>query len=198
MNKLFLTGLMAAAFLVACENKKPDSEHQAENQNEEKMKDSTTTVMDKADEEFAVKLAGAGMEEIELGKLAEEKGQLKEVKEFGKHMVHQHTQVGEELKELAKRKNITLPDSLSADAKAKKEELMKLKGREFDQKYMAAMVDGHKMVLSEVEKEATDAKDADLKAFAEKTAPVIKEHLKMAETTDSLAKAENKGKKKMM
>ena len=200
MKKLFLTGLMAAAFLVACENSKHDSVQEAESQNEQKMKDSTTMSMalDQADEEFAVKLAAGGMEEIELGKLAEEKGMLKEVKEFGKHMVHQHTQLGDELMAVAKKKNITLPDSLSAEGKKDKEDLMKLKGREFDQKYMGAMVEGHKKVLAAVEKENADTKDPDMKAFTEKAILMIKEHLQMAEMTDSLAKAENKGGKKKM
>ncbi len=198
MKKIFLTGIMAAAFLVACETKKNDSEHAAESQNEEKMKDSVITPsITKDDEEFAVKIANAGMKEIELGKLAEEKGELKEVKEFGKHMVHQHTEMAAELKNVAQLKNITLPDSLSADAKSEKEELMKLKGREFDKKYMNAMVEGHKKVLSALEKEAADTQDPNLKAFAEKGIPIIKEHLQMAEMTDSLAKAENKGGKKM-
>jgi len=199
MKKLFLTGLMAVIFLAACENKKNDSVSEAEKANEQKMKDSTTMAMmlDKADEEFVVKAAAGGMEEVELGKLANEKGQLKEVKEFGEHMVKQHSMANEELKALAMKKKITIPDSLDMDAKKTKEELMKLKGREFDKKYMNGMVDDHKKDISEFENAANNAKDPEIKAFAEKALPMLREHLQMAQIADSLAKAENKGKKKM-
>jgi len=191
MKNIFLTYIVAATFLVACETKQNDSVKEAENLNQEKIADSTTKVS-KEDEEFAVKFGAGGREEIALGKLAEEKGELKEVREFGKHMAHQHKQICEELKELAAKKNISLPDSLSPEGKSAKEELEKLHGRKFDVAYMNAMVEGHKKVLASMEKENADTKDPDIKAFTEKTIPIIKEHLQMAETTDSLAKADDK------
>jgi putative membrane protein len=42
------------------------------------------------------------------------------------------------------------------------------------------MVKDHEEDIAEFEKEARSGKDADLKAFAEKTLPTLKEHLKMA------------------
>jgi len=197
MKNIFLTFIIAAGFLVGCETKQNDSVKEAENVNQEKIADSTTTVS-KEDEEFAVKFEAGGIEEIELGKLAEEKAELKEVREFGKHMAHQHMKICEKLRELATMKNITLPDSLSPEGKSAKEELEKLHGKKFDEAYMTAMVEGHKKALACIEKEDGYTNDPDMKAFTEKTIPIIKEHLQMAETTDSLAKVERKGDKKMM
>jgi len=39
------------------------------------------------------------------------------------------------------------------------------------------MIDGHKKTLALMQSEAANGKDADLKAFAAKTAPVVKMHL---------------------
>ena len=53
----------------------------------------------------------------------------------------------------------------------------KKEGKNFDKAYVDAMIDGHKKTLDLMDKEAKDGKDADLKAFAEKTAPTVKMHL---------------------
>jgi putative membrane protein len=45
---------------------------------------------------------------------------------------------------------------------------------------MHHMVMGHEEAVSLFEKQAKNGKDGDLKAFAEKTLPTLKEHLKMA------------------
>jgi putative membrane protein len=45
---------------------------------------------------------------------------------------------------------------------------------------MTMMVSDHKEDVAEFEKEAKSGKDADVKAFAAKTLPTLKEHLEMA------------------
>jgi putative membrane protein len=185
-NKLSFIGIVSATLLASCQTPQNDSAKYAENQDEDNV-----AVITKEDEAFAVNFTTGGMEEIELGKLAEEKGELKEVREFGKHIAHHHAHINHELKRLSKRKYITLPDSLPPDSKSyKKEELEKLQGTVFDQTCMTAMVKSHKRVLAYVEKEDSDTKDPDIKAFTERTIPIIKGHLQMAETTDSIARAQ--------
>ena len=65
--------------------------------------------------EFATKAANGGMMEVELGRMAQEKGMSKDVKEFGAMMVADHSKANEELKTLAAAKNITLPSTLGED-----------------------------------------------------------------------------------
>jgi len=189
MKKLSLIGILSAVLLVACQTQKNDNEGDVENQNEIKVEDKNG-VISKEDEDFAINLAVEGMEEVELGKLAERKGESEQVREFGKHTAHKLRHVGHDLKRLSKKKYITLPDSLSLDNKSAKEELEKLHGKAFDEAYMNAMVEGHKKVLACMEKEDVDTKDPDIKAFTERTIPIIKEHLQMAEMTDSVARAQ--------
>src|SRR5579863_9201352 len=61
-----------------------------------------------ADEKFVRGAAEGGMAEIELGKLAQERGQSEEVKKFGQRMVEDHTKANEELKQIATREKINL------------------------------------------------------------------------------------------
>ena len=71
--------------------------------------------------------------------------------------------------------------------------LEKMKGHEFDHAYMQHMVQAHKQAVSAFEREAKSGHDADVKAWAEKTLPTLREHLKMAtEVSAKLGKAPTK------
>lgn len=137
--------------------------------------DSSAMVM--ADTTFAAKAAVGGMAEVALGKMAAAKGQSSKVKDFGNMMVMDHGKANAELMNIAKSKNIALPTGLDAEHQAKSDSLSKLSGKDFDAAYVKAMVEGHQKTLALMKSEAANGTDADLKAFAAKTAPVVETHL---------------------
>lgn len=141
--------------------------------------DTTNQQFAATDTTFANKAAVGGMAEVELGQLALEKTSNAQVKEFATMMVKDHGKANDELKSIASSKMMTLPTSLDAEHQKIKNELMQKKGADFDKAYTKAMVDGHEKTLSLMEDGAKNNQDADLKAFAEKTAPVVKHHLEM-------------------
>lgn len=65
-----------------------------------------------------------------------------------------------------------------------------MSGVKFDHEYMEHMVDDHEKDVGEFEDAAKNAKDPDIKAFAQKTLPTLQEHLRMAKETQKLAKNE--------
>jgi putative membrane protein len=133
-------------------------------------------------QKFVMEAAKGGMAEVELGKIAVEKGASPEVKSFGQRMVDDHGRAGDELKTLAKNKGITLPADIDAKDKALRDRLLKLSGDGFDRAYMAAMLDDHRKDVSAFRIEARSGKDADVKAWAAKTLPTLTEHLKLAQS----------------
>jgi len=137
--------------------------------------DSSAMMM--SDTAFATKAAVGGMAEVALGKMATAKGASAKVKDFGKMMVMDHSKANAELMAISKTKNIMLPAGLDAEHQAKSDSLSKLSGKDFDMAYVNAMIDGHKKTLALMQSEAANGKDADLKAFAAKTAPVVQTHL---------------------
>ena len=70
-------------------------------------------------------------------------------------------------------------------AQATKDKLSKLSGADFDRQYMEVMVKDHVKDVKEFEDASTKAKDADLKAWAAKTLPTLREHLQMARDVNS-------------
>jgi putative membrane protein len=136
------------------------------------------------DSDFVMKAAQGGMEEVELGQLASTQAASADVKQFGQRMVTDHGKANEELKAVAQKSGETIPAELSKKQQSDKARLQKLNGAEFDKAYMKMMVSDHKKDIAEFEKEAKSGKDADVKAFASKTLPTLKEHLAMAEDVD--------------
>src|SRR2546421_5123 len=121
-----------------------------------------------------------GLTEVELGRLAVQRGSNPAVKSFGQRMIEDHSRANDELKSIAAKKNIALPPDINADQKATMDKLSKLAGAEFDREYMTDMVKDHEADAKEFENQANKGTDADIKAFAAKTLPMIQRHLQMA------------------
>lgn len=135
---------------------------------------------EKDDSSFVVKAASGGLMEVQLGNIAQEKAAGSRVKAFGRMMVDDHSAANSELKGLAGNKNMMLSDSLEKKHRDHIENLQKKSGQAFDKAYMSMMVDDHRKDIKEFEKAAADSRDRDLKAFAEKTLPVLRKHLDSA------------------
>jgi putative membrane protein len=127
--------------------------------------------LSQSDRAFMKKAAQGGEMEVAMGKLAEEHATNEDVKAFGKRMVTDHSKANDELRTIAQKKGVTLPS---------KNPSVKWTS---DKKYISAMVKDHEMDLAEFQKEASEAKDPDLKQFAEQTAKVVQEHLDLAKNT---------------
>jgi len=152
------------------------------------MKAGATASIPAADKAFVEKAAVGGLAEVNMGKMALEKGSSDQVKQFGARMVEDHSKANDELKQIASSKGITLPTDLDAKHKAKMDKMQKLSGAQFDRAYMDDMVADHKQDVAEFKKEASSGKDSEVKSFAAKTLPTLEDHLKMAESTDAAVK----------
>ena len=129
---------------------------------------------------FLSKAAQANVAEVELGKLAAERAQSADVKQYGQKMVDDHGKANKEVQDLADQKGLTLPTYIGAAHKAAKTRLEKLSGDAFDRAFMAQMVKDHQAAVTLFRTQARSGKDPDVKAFAEKMLPDLEGHLKMA------------------
>lgn len=158
-------------------------------------KDNKLSSMDK---DFAMKAAMGGMAEVQLGQLATQKASSEDVKQFGQRMVDDHSKANEELKTWASGKGVTLPSEPDSKQKAMMDRLSKLSGAEFDREYMKAMVKDHKEDISLFERQAKSGREMELKSFAEKTLPTLREHQTMANDVASKVGASSMANKAAM
>jgi putative membrane protein len=133
------------------------------------------------DQKFVLKAAQGGMAEVKLGELAKQKAKSEDVKKFGERMVTDHSKANEELMGVARQKGITIPEQLDATHAATIEKMSKLEGEQFDKAYVADMIKDHKEDVSEFESASKKLTDPDIKGFATKTLPTLKEHLQQIE-----------------
>ncbi|HEV2479832.1 MAG TPA: DUF4142 domain-containing protein [Puia sp.] len=187
-----------ALFLFSCGNGgSSDSTQAAKDSNAAKMDsahaDSTKaaipSTVSKADQDFAVNAANAGMTEIQAGEIAEAQAKAKDVKEYGAMMVKDHTAVANKLKAVAEQKNITLPASISSDMQKNIDDLKAKSGKDFDKAYIDMMISDHKKVISAFEDEAKNGSDADIRAFADSTLHGLHHHLDEAEKCKKMEKS---------
>jgi putative membrane protein len=134
-----------------------------------------------ADATFVKKAADGGMAEVSLAKLAQEKASSSDVKSFAAKLEKDHTKANDELKEVASKKGITLPTEPSKNHQAMHDRLSKLSGAEFDKAYVTAMLDDHQKDVREFQRVASGSGDPDVKAFASKTLPTLKDHLQQVQ-----------------
>lgn len=140
------------------------------------------------DKAFLKKAAEGNMTEVELGKLAQEKGSSPAVKEFGKRMVEDHTKANEELSSAAAKENVEIPTDVPSKGKKTRDKLAKLSGPDFDKAYAKMMVNDHKEDVQSFTDEARLGQKPEVKTFAAKTLPTLQEHEKMAEDMQASVK----------
>jgi putative membrane protein len=129
----------------------------------------------------------AGVLDVEAGKQALDKSQNKDVRAFAQRMVGDHTSVNDQALALVKKLNVTPEDnptsqSLTKAADAKRQELAKLNGADFDKAYVDNEVAYHKTVNGALSSTLIpDAQNAELKALLQSGLALFQAHQKHAE-----------------
>jgi putative membrane protein len=128
------------------------------------------------------------LEEVQVGKLAQQHSSSAAIKKYGEHLAHDHATMSQELTALARKKGIILPKDLDAATQERVDRLAKLNGAEFDRAFSRAMIAGHEKAIEKFEMEIKSGKDAEVKTWAEKRVATLKEHLENARATLTAAK----------
>ncbi|HWN94337.1 MAG TPA: DUF4142 domain-containing protein [Methylomirabilota bacterium] len=165
--------------------------------------------LNSADEQFIKEACKANKIELKMSKLGVQKAQNEQVKQFAQKLIDDHTKANTELKQLASRKGLMLPESDEsltghgdedrtrvrektdadrdgskehAEFKAEWKKLEDLSGTEFDRQYVGMAVKCHEKSVQEFEKASQRSGDPEVKAFAAKTVPTLREHLSQAKS----------------
>ncbi|MDA8450427.1 DUF4142 domain-containing protein [Acidovorax sp. NCPPB 3859] len=136
----------------------------------------------RADKSFLDDAAHNGHAEVKSSQLALQKARNPKVRAFAQQMVDDHTKANQELAALAAGKNVRVPEGPSLVQEGKLKLLGTADGADFDKRYMESMgLQAHRDTIELFEKGAREARDPEVKAFAQKTLPKLKQHLEMAQ-----------------
>lgn len=136
-----------------------------------------------SDARFLQAAAGSGLFEVQAAALAEKRAKDVQVRAFAEKMRAQHAAVNQELKALAAAKNVSLPDEPSEPDRATLERLRAMTGAAFDQLYVEkAALDAHAIANRLFDTAAKEAEDAQVRQFAARTLPMLRDHYAMSRT----------------
>lgn len=172
-----LTIIASSTISVSC-NSKPgataeDSSELAARQNDTKFENKKQ----ERDAQFLVDATAISLEEIKLGSLAMQRSNSKEVRDLGKMMVEAHTKALNEARNLAKTKQVTVPDSITSDTYTAYTDLSSKSGDDFNKAYCEKLIEAHKDAIGKFEKETADSRDQDIKEFSAGLLPELRKHV---------------------
>lgn len=144
--------------------------------------------------EFVRQASAAGLAEVNMGRLAEKQANSDAVKKYARQIVEDHTKANDELNKIADRKRLMPAQSMDAKHQTTADQMAKLSGADFDRHFIQHMISDHEKAIALFQAQAKGGTDPDLKAYAEKTLPKLKDHLKMAQDLNKNTKT-NQGQK---
>ncbi|MBV8094280.1 MAG: DUF4142 domain-containing protein [Acetobacteraceae bacterium] len=133
------------------------------------------------DQTFVREAAAGNMAEVQEAQLAQQKAANAEIKAFASKMVADHTQAQNELQQIASLEKINLPAEPTPAQRRNYTELSRLSGAQFDRKYAQQQVSDHQRTIELFRTEASNGRNQQLKTYAQKTLPILQQHLQMAE-----------------
>jgi putative membrane protein len=136
--------------------------------------------LSRSDRKFIEDAAGDGMYEVQAAQIAASKARSPDVKSFASKMVGDHQNANNDLVQIANAKKVELPTAPPRGKRHEIETLGKKSGAGFDKLFVKASVSDHEKDVKKFEKAAGKVQDPDLKAWVQKTLPVLREHLAMA------------------
>jgi putative membrane protein len=135
------------------------------------------------DRMFFQDAAKANQDEIDVGKLAQQKSSNSQVKSYGETLVSDHTKAQKELENLSAKKGASIEPYQGATARAEYQRLEGMSGANFDRSFVSQMVQDH-------EKAIKNTQDPEVRNFINSTLPVLRKHLTEAQ---DLERKLNKG-----
>lgn len=133
------------------------------------------------DQQFAMQAAASDQFEIQSSQAALQMSHAPRVRQFAQRMIDAHSRTTQQLTQIATSKGMSLQPALDPDQQKMVSDLQAMSpGRAFDRAYLHDQVAGHQAAVEVFQNEITNGSDAELKAFAQKTLPVIKSHLRDA------------------
>jgi putative membrane protein len=176
---LFVCG--AAFGLTACQTTNDDSVHAAREPVPSKAPPPSVNTINGADREFIIEAEKSNIQERVLGRMAEERAQNTDVKDYGKMMARDHNNALQNLVELMDKYGIAQPKTLPEDRTDAISRLQSLSGDAFDREFISVMVQDHQKAINTFRQKAETAENTDVRDYAKNMLPALERHLQDAQ-----------------
>jgi putative membrane protein len=132
--------------------------------------------------EFIDDASAQGIADIEASRLAHQKSESKEVKDYTIVVINDRTTANQHLAKIAKQLDLPVAPREEVVEKAKALMPQMLEGETFDEAYAASQVKTTEQAIEQLQQTAQTTDVPQIKAYAEETLPKLQNHLQMART----------------
>jgi putative membrane protein len=132
------------------------------------------------DRKYIVNVDNHHMMEIRLGQMAEERGRDESVKEFGRRMARDHTELRKQWLTMISNSGMKYKSGMGPKHREKLDYLQQFSGREFDREYMTLMTKHHRGYVSYFSKEGRAANYAGVRRAVNRAIPMLQQHFQLA------------------
>ncbi|MBV0893341.1 DUF4142 domain-containing protein [Paracoccus sp. Z118] len=132
-------------------------------------------------QDFVNQAASGGLFEVQSSELALQRSQNADVQEFANQMITDHTANNEELAAVAQAQNLTVPAELAGPHAEMMQSLQDAEGDAFDAAYIQNQVTAHETAVTLYQTYADGGDNEALVAYAQKSLPVLQQHLEHAQ-----------------
>ena len=130
--------------------------------------------------EFIDDASAQGMADIEASRLAHQKSESKEVKDYTIVVINDRTTANQHLAKIARQLDLPVAPREEIVEKAKALMPQVMEGATFDEAYTASQVKTTQQAIERLQQEAQSTDVPEIKAFAEENLPKLQNHLQMA------------------
>jgi putative membrane protein len=132
----------------------------------------------------------ANLTEIALGKMAEEKASMSEVRAYADQLVQDHTNVDETVVAMAEKTGAHLQNGAAAQREGRREiahekrlerKLKSASGPDFDRLFLQQTSSDHERLIRKLQQDREDASDDELEALIDKMIPILEQHRELAQ-----------------
>jgi putative membrane protein len=116
-----------------------------------------------------------------MAKLAIQRSQDQNIRNFAQKMITDHTAANGTLMPIAQGQEIAMPTALSPAHQAMLEQLSNLNGVAFDTTYINMMIQAHGETLAAMNNQLTKGQSQVINVWVQNTRPVVQQHLQIAE-----------------
>lgn len=126
--------------------------------------------------QYLMKVYRSGLYEIRASKITMQHSSNKEVKNLAGFLMNAHQQLNQKIEDLANRKNISLPGSLTTAQQQLLAILKKEQDDDFNENYLRQMINDHKEAFT-ILNQAQQSNEPAIIKWADSTLPKIEDHL---------------------
>jgi putative membrane protein len=140
------------------------------------------------DQQFIQQAASGGMFEVESARLALSRQAPAETTELAQHLIRDHSQANDKLRQIAEEKAVEVPQEMMPQHQQQLEQLSTAQGEQFASMFQQVQAQAHRDTIALFERCARYCQDMQIREFASSQLPTLRQHMEHIQEMQATAR----------